>query len=746
MESVSTGGAILTAFARLAPPLQRRLWERGWSGLRPAQAEAFDPILAGRQDVVIAAATASGKTEAAFLPLLTRLWQGDGLGVVLYVAPMKALINDQQERLSQLCDGLEIEVYPWHGDIGEAPRKRFMAAPQGIVLITPESLESLLFRRGSELCHLFARLEAVVVDELHAFIGNERGRQLQSLLHRLETALARRIQRIGLSATLGDMQLATGFLRPDEGMAVRLITSDAERKSLQLVLKAVHEPLNGETGEAVAHTRIAEVLFNHLRGANYLIFPNSTGMVEFYADALRRHCEGAGLPVTFFPHHGRLGKAERENTESELKRGSLPVSAICTSTLEMGIDIGAIRGVVQIGAPETVASLCQRIGRAGRRQGETAELWQYCVTAEPSSDSDCIDGLNGDLLQAIAVIRLFLSRWYEPPPSFALHYSTLVQQILSLIGERCGVTAVEAYRILCQKGPFRGVSEGDFIELLRSLAAHELIMQDANRVLLHGFTGEKRVNHFTFFAAFQDTREYRLLHAGKELGTLPLKRAHGMGDSLIFAGRRWQIIKIEHDKLRVELAAASTGRLPKTGGSGLPVHDRVREEMRALLTGNDCPQWLDAAAREALSAARRHYAGLGLTETSVIREGRSIHLLPWRGDATQDALVWLLRAHGLVAENRGISLKIGGASESEVAAALSEMATKPPPHPEAILRRAEIGSPEKWDWALPDHLLFRSFASRRLNLNAAHALASSLARSLTVAPAISPPFVDPHGY
>jgi ATP-dependent Lhr-like helicase len=164
-----------TGFHRLAPPLQRWLWEQGWSGLREAQAAALPLLLDSEKDVVIAAATASGKTEAAFLPLLTRLWRGEGKGLLLYVAPMKALINDQFERLGLICERLDLPVTPWHGDVGEAPRKRFFADPRGVVLITPESLESLLFRRGAELGHLFAGLEAVVVDELHAFIGDERG-------------------------------------------------------------------------------------------------------------------------------------------------------------------------------------------------------------------------------------------------------------------------------------------------------------------------------------------------------------------------------------------------------------------------------------------------------------------------------------------------------------------------------------------------------------------------------------------
>lgn len=706
------------AFARLAPPLQRWLWDQGWSGLRPAQAEALPIILAGQQDVIIAAATASGKTEAAFLPLLTRLWQAGGQGVVLYVAPMKALINDQFERLSLICERMEIPVYPWHGDIGETSRKRFLAVPRGLVLITPESLESLLFRCGAQLKPMFDGLVAVVVDELHAFIGGERGRQLQSLLHRLECALGRRVQRVGLSATLGDMGLAADFLRPGEGAGVCLIVSAAEKKPLKLVVKAVLREGLSAVGDP-AHAAIAAALFDSLRAANYLIFPNSTGMVEFYADALRRHCERAGLPVTFFPHHGRLGKLEREGTESELKRGHLPVSAICTSTLEMGIDIGSIRGVVQIGAPETVASLCQRIGRAGRREGEAAELWQYCVTDVPSDDPGCLQGLHTDFLQSIAVIRLFLAKWYEPPPSGALHYSTLVQQVLSLVGERCGVTAAEAYRTLCLGGPFAGVSEADFIELLRSLVANDLIMQDANRLLLHGHLGEKRVNHFTFFAAFQDTREYRLLHEGKELGTLPLKRSQDIGDALIFAGRRWLIIAIDHDKRRVDLIPASAGQLPKTGGAGLPVHDRVREEMRALLREADVPVWLDAKAGEVLAKARSHYAVQGLAETDLIMDERTAYLFTWRGDATQDALVWLLRAQGLTAENAGVCLKIYGTSASRVEDALADIAAAPLPAPAELLKRHSISTPEKWDWVLPERLFFDSFASRRLNLAAA---------------------------
>lgn len=460
-------------FDRLAQPLQRVLWQRGWTGLRDSQIAALPLILDTHDDVVISAATAAGKTEAVFLPLLTRLWQDKepSSGLVLYVAPVKALINDQVERLQLFCERMDIPVYPWHGDVGQTSRKQFFADPRGVVMITPESLESLLFRRGADLRNIFAKLQAVVVDELHAFIGNVRGRQLQSLLHRLESQLGHGIQRIGLSATLGDMGLAADFLRPGFGSAVHVVSTSGEKRNIQLAVKAILQPCTEPQTTQDVHWTIADELFERLCGANYLIFPAGVGMVEFYADALRRRCESAGQPVTYFPHHGRLAKSEREGTESQLKFGNLPVSAICTTTLEMGIDIGAIKGVVQIGAPQTVASLCQRIGRAGRREGEVTVLWQYCVAETLSPGANCVDSLYADLVQAVAVIQLFIAKWYEPPAVDALHYSTLIQQVLSLVGERHGTTAAKAYQTLCQSGPFRGISEANFIALLRVMAA-----------------------------------------------------------------------------------------------------------------------------------------------------------------------------------------------------------------------------------------------------------------------------------
>lgn len=722
-------------FDRLAPPLQRALWGLGWKDLRDNQLAAMPFILDTQTDVIVSAATASGKTEAAFLPLLTRLWRGASgepshaphrpSGVVLYVAPIKALINDQVERLQVFCEGMDIPVYPWHGDVGQSSRKRFFANPRGVVLITPESLEALLFRRGGEVRGLFAALEAVVVDELHAFIGNVRGRQLQSLLHRLECQLARRVQRIGLSATLGDMLLAADFLRPGQGHAVHVVASAGEKRHLQLALKAVCQPATMTETDQDPHWLIANELFERLRGANHLVFPAGVGLVEFYADALRKRCEAAGLPVTFFPHHGRLAKSEREETEAELKRGHLPVSAICTTTLEMGVDIGAIKGVVQIGPPQTVASLCQRIGRAGRREGEAAVLWQYCIAKPHGPGMACADSLQPDLVQAVAVIQLFLTKWYEPPRVGALDYSTLVQQVLSLVGECHGVTAAVAYERLCQTGPFRGVSEGDFIALLRAMAAKKLLMQDANRLLLHGELGERLVNHYTFYAAFPDSQEYRLRQGGKELGTLPLHAWNQWNDVITFAGRRWSIQHIDHEKRLVDLLPSDTGKLPRTRGEGQPVHDKVRQEMRAVLASQDVPVWLDANARSLLQDARKQYLSLQLDSARCVVEGSTLYLFLWQGDVLQDSVAALLKHQGLQARNDGICITIQHVTLGMVTEAIAQIAARPCPAAAHIFTRQDLPNSEKWDWVLSDDLFLAGYVSRSMSLVDAHAFAES---------------------
>lgn len=408
-----------SSFFLLDERIQNFIWKEGWESLRDAQEKAIPLILSADRDIIVAAATAAGKTEAAFFPALTHLLRMVPVGLVVYISPLKALVNDQFARLERLCHQLEIPVWPWHGDISASTKVKFLRKPVGVLLITPESLEAFLCRRGTSVDTVFDKLAFFVVDELHAFIGSERGKQLQSLMHRIERVIGRQIPRIGLSATLGDMHLASGFLRPGKGELVSLIESKSARSELRILLKGYEEPSSvheevGEASDPVTFRQIAEHLFERVRGANNLIFPNSRAEVERFTHLLKDLCRKNKVPDEFWPHHGSLSKEIRADTEAALKQKEFPATAICTNTLELGIDIGAVKSIVQIGSPPSVASLRQRLGRSGRRKGEPSILRAYSVENELHDKCSLADELRLRTVKTTAMILLLLEGWFEP--------------------------------------------------------------------------------------------------------------------------------------------------------------------------------------------------------------------------------------------------------------------------------------------------------------------------------------------
>ena len=369
-------------------------------------------------------------------------------------------------------------MHRWHGDVSSSQKRQVLSEPSGILLITPESLEALFVLRGTAIAKLFDSLDFVVVDELHSFIGTERGKQLQSLLSRLELVLRRRIPRIALSATLGDMDLAAEFLRPGRALPTEILVSSESRQEVRLQIRGYRvkaaEPTTQRDGATVdpvddaAVPMIGAHLFEVLRGKDNLIFANSRRNVEIYGDHLRRLCEHARVPNEFWPHHGSLAKELREHGEAVLKDPGVPASVVCTTTLEMGIDIGSVATVAQIGAPPSVAGLRQRLGRSGRR-GEPSVMRIYIEEPDLEPDSPPQDRLRSELVMAIAMVRLLMAKWCEPPNAGALHLWTLVQQVLSLIAQYGGATATDAWRVLCRDGAFPAVTESVFIKFLREL-------------------------------------------------------------------------------------------------------------------------------------------------------------------------------------------------------------------------------------------------------------------------------------
>ncbi len=729
------------SFELLAAPVQRWIYTQGWTELRDAQEAAIPTILAGDTDVLIAAATASGKTEAAFLPICSALIVEPGAGgvQVLYLSPLKALINDQYTRLQGLCEHLDIAVTRWHGDVSGTAKKRLLNNPRGALLMTPESLEAMFVLRGPQIPTLFAGLRYVVIDELHSFLGTERGAQLRSLMYRLELALRRRIPRIGLSATLGDMCLAADQLRPGGGPSVRTIISAEGGQELQMQLRGYLReqpklPAPTDDGpvaddDGATERQITAHLYRHLRGQTNLVFANARGNVELYAARLAEMSEDNRVPNEFLPHHGSLAKELREETEAALKDPSRPATAVCTTTLEMGIDIGSVTSISQIGPPPSVASLRQRLGRSGRR-GEPAILRGYII--EPSVDdrTPLPDALRAQLFQSVAMTELLLEGWCEPPEPAALHLSTLTQQLLSLIAQHGGAQPTQAHKALCSGGsPFQAVNKTVFADLLRELGARDVLVQSVDGTLLPGTRGEQAINHYSFYTAFITPEEYRLVHRGRQLGTVPIGSPLYDGALLIFGGKRWRVLSVDLGNKIVELDRAGGGRPPAFTGGGASVHDRVRVKMRELYESDVVPAYLDPAARQLLDQGRATYARRELDTTYAVRDGQDTYLLPWAGDKILNTLAVWLGTEQLAVTRDGLCLGLEGVLPGQALHAIEALLAKPVPSAVALASTVVNKVQEKYDGWLGDDLLALDYAARSLDVPGARGKVITMLRA-----------------
>ena len=658
-----------SAFDKLARPVQKWIRQQGWRELRDIQARSIRTICETNTDLIVAASTAGGKTEAAFLPLISQVLDEPSGGTgfdLLYIGPLKALITDQAMRLEGICQEAELPVVPWHGDVSQSIKTRALKSPKGILLITPESLEALFIRRGLEIARLFGATRAVVIDELHTVLDSERGVQLRSLLTRLELAIKRPIRRIGLSATLGDMDLAKAYLRPDAASSVQLIEADGGEAELRLQLRGY---LSGDEDEdsPSATDAIAAHLFKHLRGSDNLVFAGARQRVEIYADRLRELCEREHLPQEFYPHHASLSRDHRDFVERRLKDLAKPTTAVCTSTLELGIDIGDVTCVAQIGASFSVAALRQRLGRSGRREGQPAILRQYAVEAKLTPESSFVDRLRLGLIRSIAMIDLLLEGWCEPPKPQALHLSTLVHQILSVIAQRGGASASVVYNLLCREGPFRKVTTEVFADVLRAIGHPEtgLIEQASSGLLLLGPTGEKLVEHYSFYAVYQTPEEFRLVAEGRDLGTLPIDNILTPGMLLIFSGRRWLVQEVHDREKVIVVKPAKAGVPPVFGGDPGDIHDKVIDRMFVVLEGTAVPAYMDAASLKMLEEARAHYDQLGFRTENIQVLGEYTSIIATRvGTVKTSTLVLALRSEGFSVEQHDGFLLVEAGDES----------------------------------------------------------------------------------
>ena len=721
-----------SAYDSLDPRVRKWVYKQGWSTLRPLQESAIPAILARDQDVLISASTAAGKTEAFFLPACSAIAGiTSGFGIV-YISPLKALINDQYRRLESLGEALDMPVTPWHGDVPQSKKKKIRTDPAGILLITPESLESLLINSSSWIKQAFSPVGYIVIDEFHAFIGTERGMQLLSLLNRIDHVLERHanpVPRVALSATLGELDKVPELLRPDQRLPCEIVTDSNSTATLQVQVKGylISVTEKGEEPQSSAEKHVCADIFRLCRGDSHLVFANSRKRTESIAATLSDMCEENVVPNEFFPHHGSLPRELRETLEARLQQGNLPTTAVCTMTLELGIDIGKVQSVIQVTPPHSVSSLRQRMGRSGRRDSPSV-LRMLISEQELTATSGIVDRLRLQLVQSMAMIRLMITkRWFEPADSRQMHYSTLLHQILAITAQWGGVRADQLWSQLCQTGPFRNIDLTDFKTLLRHMGAYGLLTQLASGEMVIGAEGEKLTNHYTFYAVFNTPEEFRIVTGSRTLGTVPVDSPLLPDQHIIFGGRRWKVTEIEVEKKVIYVEATKGGQPPQFSGGGMSVHDVVRQEMLAIYRENDYRiaigskrvDYADATARSLFAEGCDNFKRYNLQNSHLISDGQRSYVLPWMGDKVVNTITALLMRSSFKASSFAGVIEIEHASLSSVQHALKEIQLSGLPSESELAADVPEKYLDKYDDYLPESLLAKGYGAKAYDIEGA---------------------------
>ena len=638
-------------FYRLAPFLQEYIYRHQWTELREIQVLACGVLFDTADHLLLAAGTASGKTEAAFLPILTDLDQRPPTSIaVLYIGPTKALINDQFYRLEGLLAEAEIPLWAWHGDIAAHRKKKMLQNPSGILQITPESLESLLINHRTQLGRLFADLRYVVIDEVHLFMAADRGRQILCQLARLERLIPTiRPRRIGLSATLGDYAQAEQWLvGGDERAKVQTVASPKSGR-LRLTLEQYPAP-KAHPQNPTPDPTYAPTLFTaaHERPKT-LIFANSRGGVETCISLLREMAQRRGWPDIYHVHHGSIATPLREAAERAMRTEHQPAITAATVTLELGIDLGQLERVIQLGAPYSVASFLQRLGRAGRR-GTPPEMWLFLAADAAVPHHEWYKKIPWELLRAVAIIQLYLEeKWIEPIPPRRYPFSLLYHQTMSELVASGELTAAQLAQRVLRLPPFTHITLDDYRLLLRHLLAIDHIEKLPTGGLIVGLAGEKIARQYRFYAVFQEQEEFVV--RGKEGEVGRIIKPPAVGERFALAGRTWLVEEIQEAQ-QIVFVQQVGGRAPSAWqGGGAAVHGRVMQKMGQLLTQEANPSYayLQPAAADALSAARDLFwqamPDLERPYVSPLGGGRYL-LCPWLGTAGLETLARLLATHG----------------------------------------------------------------------------------------------------
>ena len=682
----------MTAFDRLHPAVQHHIVNSlGWAELRPMQGRAIGPILDGSH-VLVLAPTAGGKTEAAVLPLLSRMLSERWCGLsTLYVCPTKALLNNLEPRLTRLTGLHGRRAAVWHGDVGAGARRRMLQDPPDLLLTTPESIEATLISRRVDHRTLFGTLRAVVIDEFHAFAADDRGWHLLALLERLTRIAGRPLQRIALSATVGNPQALLDWLAAQVPGHRQVLAPAAGSGQFDADVRLDHV---GSLDNA------ALVIARLHHGEKRLIFCDSRSRTETLAAHLREQ------GVRTFVSHSSLSQDERRQAEAAFAEGT-DCAIVATSTLELGIDVGDLDRVIQIDAPMTVAGFLQRLGRTGRRP-DTA---RNCLFLATGADA---------FLRAAGLLLLWSEGFVEPvcPPPLPWHI--FVQQIMALCLQESRLAFDDWPAWIGAVPAFERAAADD---LVATLCAHSILGEDGGQLMM-GAEGERRYGRRHFLdlvAAFATSPYFQVRHGRQDLGQVHALSFATRDDRpavLLLAGRSWAVTRLDWDaRLAWVEPSREQGRSRWEGSSRAMGADLCRA-VRRVLSGASLTPWLSKRGSAFLAGLKDDYAWCDEDCTTLLQDGEGRQRWwTFAGAGANAILAAALNAHDLPVtryDNMSIRLATPVKAVSIKDLRCLDLTQLRPDIPAAALNDLKFGD------CLPDALRADIITARVVNGDSAH--------------------------
>jgi len=636
-------------FAKFPDFIREYIYSHAWQELRAIQLDAARAIFDSEDNLLLSSSTASGKTEAAFFPIISDLYSNPPRQksiTVLYIAPLKSLINDQFSRLDELLDMSAIPVTHWHGDVAASHKTKLLKDPDGILQITPESLESMLMNRSNDIPRLFASLRYVVIDEIQALIGSDRGSQIICLLSRIAKKIGYHPRRVGLSATLGDVDLAAKWLGDGTGRATA--SPIPEKLPLKWRLGLEHFYIQNYSESQGKHTSMSslekadtegvarldagfEFLYDAVYGKKALVFSNSREETEYVTATMRQISRARKDKDIFLIHHGNLSASIREDAELKMKDDGVKDAVTCaTVTMELGIDIGRLDRVAQLGAPTTVSGFLQRLGRSGRR-GSPPEMVMVYREETPLPNAPLPEIIPWELLRGIAIIDLYSGeRFIEPPRIKKMPLSLAYHQTMSIIASSGEMKPKEIAENVLALPPLSMLSREDYRALLVAMINNEDLELTEEGGLIIGLRGEKIINSFKFYAVFKDSEDYTVRCDSEEIGTITTPPP--VGDRFALAGRVWEVKEVDIISRLIFVKSVDGKMEISWPGDAGEIHTKLLLAMREVLFNNKSYPFLGDNARDRLENARYVAKNARMDrELIVFLGGQSYVFFPWLG-------------------------------------------------------------------------------------------------------------------